>query len=609
MIERILGRSLTFDELNNLVKDRFDYIRRILQRPLTEDELLDLLKGNPDRIMPLIEEGLDRQKEEELRALPIDRIRYFERILSKGILVNVSIVGDLCSLDSDRKLSSHELLRFADDRFGSLSRLLSDVMKPEQILDIASGHHDKIEAFFNRPLTNTEQYRLARDTLQSHVKYADTLEEMEHLTQRRLSEQELRRLADGQFDDLEKRLGKPLNETQLRNLLHGHADSSLTGGEDLVEEFRRKYEDNRARTRKVVARLVETLDESHANQERDSLIVSTDRPSIVSESPVEKSPELKVAETTSELLRKLSGDLREYGTKTPRDSVDDRRPSSLQELPLVPSDNDSIDLARQSLDDEKTSEASPSSPSSPAKAFQSSVRLVEHIVDAERLEDRSTITNAMNILRPRESTLPSTERSVKRSPVVRMSSHWLPTRLPAIKPPDTTERIQPPQSSDGDLYLGWTSFKWADRQDLGLREETPRLINVKHTALTYVVGIPEDYADDKSQGNEPQQPAFVDSPHPIGSPSDCREDLSWRIVSRTTTEISADQRNETIRHRSIPYAHDHRCHCTLTNVTLDHRFDFSLSISSYRRERMTTSSHRWAPSNQPSRKSKTTNYT
>ena len=365
-IERILGRSLTFDELNNLLKNRFDHIRRILQRPLAEGELLDMLKSNPDRIMKLIETELVRQKEEELSALPIDRIRYFERVLSKRILGCLTVVGDLGSLDLDRQLSSRELLRFADDRFGSLSRLLSDVMKPQQILDVASGHYDKIETFFNRPLIHEERHRLVRAILHSHVKYAYTLEEMEHLTQRKLSERELRSLADGQFDDLEKRLRKPLNKVQLRNLPHGHVDSSLIGTQDLVEDLIRKYDDNRERTRKMVARMIETLDENHANRERDSLIVSSDKPSTMSRSSVEKSPDLKLDKTTSELLGKLSGDVREYGTTTPTDSVADRHPSQLRESSLVSSENDSIDLARRSLDDEKTPEASFSSHSSPA---------------------------------------------------------------------------------------------------------------------------------------------------------------------------------------------------------------------------------------------------
>jgi hypothetical protein len=50
-----------------------------------------------------------------------------------------------------------------------------------------------------------------------------------------------------------------------------------------------------------------------------------------------------------------------------------------------------------------------------------------------------------------------------------------------------------------DIYLGWTLFKGADRPDLGLKEEKPLMINVKHLAQTYVVGIPEEYADTKSK--------------------------------------------------------------------------------------------------------------
>jgi hypothetical protein len=47
--------------------------------------------------------------------------------------------------------------------------------------------------------------------------------------------------------------------------------------------------------------------------------------------------------------------------------------------------------------------------------------------------------------------------------------------------------------------LGWTLFKDANRPDLGLNESKPLMINVKHTAHTYVVGIPEEYADAKSK--------------------------------------------------------------------------------------------------------------
>jgi hypothetical protein len=87
-IERILNRSLTFDELSNLAGDRFDEIRIILQRSLKQEELIDLLNGNYDKI----EEELNRQKEEELNELPINRIRYFENILRKFLYFNYHLI-------------------------------------------------------------------------------------------------------------------------------------------------------------------------------------------------------------------------------------------------------------------------------------------------------------------------------------------------------------------------------------------------------------------------------------------------------------------------------------------------------------------------------------
>ena len=82
-LEKILNRSLTFDELVNLADDRFDDIRAILQRSLHQDELIDLLNGNFTKITKLIEEELNHQKEQELNELSINRIRYFENILRK----------------------------------------------------------------------------------------------------------------------------------------------------------------------------------------------------------------------------------------------------------------------------------------------------------------------------------------------------------------------------------------------------------------------------------------------------------------------------------------------------------------------------------------------
>ncbi|CAF1039782.1 unnamed protein product [Rotaria sordida] len=61
-IERILKRSLTLDELTNLVGDRFDEIRIILQRSFKHEELINLLNGNFTKIIKLIDEQLNKQK-------------------------------------------------------------------------------------------------------------------------------------------------------------------------------------------------------------------------------------------------------------------------------------------------------------------------------------------------------------------------------------------------------------------------------------------------------------------------------------------------------------------------------------------------------------------
>jgi hypothetical protein len=53
--------------------------------------------------------------------------------------------------------------------------------------------------------------------------------------------------------------------------------------------------------------------------------------------------------------------------------------------------------------------------------------------------------------------------------------------------------------TEEDRYLGWTLFKDATHPELGLHEERPLMINVKHRAQTYVVGIPEEYVDAKSK--------------------------------------------------------------------------------------------------------------
>lgn len=89
--------------------------------------------------------------------------------------------------------------------------------------------------------------------------------------------------------------------------------------------------------------------------------------------------------------------------------------------------------------------------------------------------------------------------------IVETAATWLSnlnkdTVLSIIDKQPTTHESYPTQSHpDENIYLGWKLFKGADRPDLGLKDEKPRLINVKHIAQTYVVGIPEEYADDRSK--------------------------------------------------------------------------------------------------------------
>jgi hypothetical protein len=345
-IERILNRSLTYDELINLSGDRFDDIRRILQRSLTYEELIDLLNGNDEKIKQLIEEKLDFDKEMELKELPINRIRYFENIL-------------------ERKLSLNELLRFAEDRFEPLSRLLSDVMKPEQILDLASGRYDKIETFFNRLLTTKEKYELDKSILQVHTKYPTSLDEIEYIIQRRLSEGELRNLVGDEYQEIEKRLGKALTEKQLRNILHGD--------DDLLNGSKRKYEDNRTRTRKIVNRLIEKLDEDYREHEKESTIKKSLKSSSSRSSPIqEKQSNVEFHQTTNDLLEQLADDVRKHTIVTPRDHLETKEQAASDKEITHSGQRESI------------------------KAFESITRMVEHIADEEHIEEMTTVNDAID---------------------------------------------------------------------------------------------------------------------------------------------------------------------------------------------------------------------
>lgn len=137
-----------------------------------------------------------------------------------------------------------------------------------------------------------------------------------------------------------------------------------------------------------------------------------------------------------------------------------------------------------------TDDSSPrrSSRSEPIKAFEHLPRLVEHIAEREYIEDATIVTEAMD------------QRNL--SFLTADKSNWVSdlrrTSLPRLPPIQESAVMHPRE----DLYLGWTLFKGAERQELGLREVKPRMVQVKHRAKTFVVGIPEEYADARSRSKE-----------------------------------------------------------------------------------------------------------
>ena len=370
-------------------------------------------------------------------------------------------------------------------------------MKPEQILDLSTDRYDNIERFFNRPLTSKEKYALARSMLEVHGKYSNMLDELEYIIQRRLSEEELRNLVGDEFQEIEKRLGKPLTEKQIRNILQGQNDPSLVGVEDLVRRLKEKYKDDRHRTRKVIARLLEKLEEDYRESEKklpsgerwkaSNEIVSTAVPSLT----------VEFHRTTDDLLDQLSEDVRKHAVVTPES--------------LLSEDNHRTTEEKISSDQEKTPTSSPSQQSEPIKAFESVTRTVAHIADEEHLEDMSIVNDAIEKLTKQAPikigsnrssiTLLSEETGLSR--VSNVEKYPPALNLPAIKSIDDrisvrelpATEVQPEE----DVYLGWMLFKGAQRPDLGLKEETPKMVKVRHLARTYVVGIPEEYADEKSR--------------------------------------------------------------------------------------------------------------
>ncbi|CAF3690242.1 unnamed protein product [Rotaria sordida] len=498
-IERILNRSLTLDELTNLAGDRFDEIRIIFQRPFKHEELIDLLNGNYTKIIKLIDEKLNIQKEDELQELPINRIRYFENILH-------------------RKLSPHELLRFAENRFEPLSRLLSDVMKSEQILDLASGHYDKIEIFFNRSLTSKEKYDLKKSILQANIKYSNSYDELEYIIQRRLNEQELRTLIGNQYHEIEIRLGKLLTEKQIRNILHGEYDYSLIEVEDLINYLKRKYQDNQKRTQNIFNQLIKKIDQDYIESPKESIIIKPLRQFNVTSSIQQQQSDLEFHQSTSELLEQLSNDVEKHKIIKRQDSLVDSHSSEIFDNKSISSYDELKYYQQQLLSDKEITPKSIFSSHElissvvvvddeiqPNKAFENITRIVESIADKEHIEEMTTVTNAIDKFQMKFS------RNVDKPSYHQTTATWLSNLYkdttfsypPTIEPIDNKlinrELSSPQIHTDDDLYLGWTLFKSIDRPDLGLKEEKPRMINVKHIAQTYVVGIPEEYADTKTK--------------------------------------------------------------------------------------------------------------
>ena len=262
-------------------------------------------------------------------------------------------------------------------------------MKPEQILDLSSGRYDKIEEFFDRPLTLKERYELDKSILQVHSKYPTILDELESIIQRRLSEGELRNLVGDEYHHIEQRLGKALTEKQLRNLIHDDDNQSLIGAEELFYFLKKEKEDDRKRTQKVIARLVEKLDEDYHEHEHEQQSKVKQIPKSPSRSPSieEKRSEIDFHQSANDLLEQLSDDVRKHAVVTPEDQPSEERSptsdvGSVSEKEITPTSlPSSLIPERESI-----------------KAFENIPRMVEHIADREHIEEMITINDAIDKL-------------------------------------------------------------------------------------------------------------------------------------------------------------------------------------------------------------------
>lgn len=175
-----------------------------------------------------------------------------------------------------RPLSSEELLRFARDRFTSLLPLLTDNLTAEQIRDLAAGRYDAVPVFQKHLFTAAIRRDLQKDLLRAHIKHNNLLEEMEYLTQRKLSEQELRALLGDQCHEIEAELGHALTEEQLRNILSGRVDPAMNGAEELFTRLKQRYDDDYRRTRLLVVRSLMQLESETSGAPTSGRISSVD---------------------------------------------------------------------------------------------------------------------------------------------------------------------------------------------------------------------------------------------------------------------------------------------------------------------------------------------
>ena len=381
-------------------------------------------------------------------------------------------------------------------------------MKREQILDLASGHYEKIETFFNRPLTYKEKYEIQKSVLQVHMKYPNRFEELEYIIQRRLNEKELKNLVGNQYDEIENRLGKLLTEKQTRNILYGKDDQSLIGVEDLLRSLRKKCKDNHKRTQLIANRLIEKLDEDFNQHQKESPIEKSLRPTSRTSSYIQpKQSDTDFHQSTMNLLEQLSNDVRRHAISSQRDQS-----SEILDVKSISASED-----KQSVLDRESITSTYSLQIEPSKAFENIPRVVEQIADKEHIEEMITVNNVIKksiICFLLYQKIYFCSVIVEKPISNQTNTGWFSnlnkdittTHLPAIKSMDdklsNKKSHRTPSPTDEELYLGWTLFKGAERSDLGLKVEKPVMINVKHIAQTYVVGIPEEYADKKSKSKK-----------------------------------------------------------------------------------------------------------